>query len=292
MDFKQRIPTYLVDAEHIVSAAVFTVLFSIVFLLVFLPFDPYSWFALGSSPLLFHTVVFFTVSILFIVLNKSVFYNIGRTRGVTWVQLILWDLAESVAIAVFYTALTFSLDRKGMLGISPGGYGLVFGRALLISVLGVYVPYLFSTLFYAMEAKDNTIRLLNYGSVVSDSRTAPQDLEKVTLFGEDGLLKMSINLKNLYYIESDDNYIKVWYSDVSGETRQYMLRCRLKTVEESFSGSQLVRCHRKYIVNLMRVEVLLREKDGYYVKLDLPGCEPIPISKTYEQTMISRFNSR
>ncbi len=292
MDFKQRIPAGLVDAEHIVSSVVFNVLFSIVFLLVFLPFDPYSWFTLSRSPLLVHTVLFFTVSVLFIALNKSVFYNLGRTRGVTWIQLIVWDLVESVIIAVFYTALTWSLDRKGLLGISLGSYRVVFSRALLISVMGVYVPYLFSTLFYAIEDKDNTIRLMNFGNVVSDSRTAPQDLEKVTLFGDDGELKMSINLKNLYYIESDDNYIRVWYSDVSGETMQYMLRCRLKTVEESFAGSQLVRCHRKYIVNLMRVELLLRQKDGYYVKLDLPGCEPIPISKTYEQTMISRFNSR
>ncbi len=292
MDLKRRIPTYLMDAEHVVSAVLFTVLFSIVFLLVFLPFDPLSWFTLGRSPLLVHTVVFFAVSILFVVLSKWIFLNVGRNRGVSWVQLIIWDLAESVAIAVFYTALTYAIDRKGLLDISLDSYRVVFGRAMLISFMGVYVPYLFSTLFYAMEDKDDTIRLMNYGNVVSDSRTAPQDLEKVTLFGDDGLLKMSINLKNLYYIESDDNYIKVWYSDVSGETRQYMLRCRLKTVEESFAGSQLVRCHRKYIVNLMRVELLLREKDGYYVKLDLPGCEPIPISKTYEQTMISRFNSR
>lgn len=292
MDFRRRIPTYLVDVEHTVSAAAFTVLFSIVFLLVFVPFDPFSWFTLGRSPLLVHTVVFFAVSILFIVLNKSVFLNIGRSRGVSWIQLILWDLGEAVAIAVFYTVLTFVLDRNGLLDISLDDYSVVFGRALIISLMAVYVPYLFSTLFYAMEDKDNTIRLMNYGNVVSDSRMAPQDLEKVTLFGDDGLLKMSINLKNLYYIESDDNYIKVWYSDTSGETKQYMLRCRLKTVEESFAGSHLVRCHRKYIVNLMRVELLLREKDGYYVKLDLPGCEPIPISKTYEQTMISRFNSR
>ena len=137
MDFRRRIPTYLVDAEHIVSAVVFTVLFSIVFLLVFVPFDPFSWFTLGRSPLLVHTVIFFAVSILFIVLNKWVFLNVGRNRGVSWVQLIIWDLAEAVAIAVFYTALTFVLDRKGLLDISLDNYSLVFGRALLISLMGV-----------------------------------------------------------------------------------------------------------------------------------------------------------
>ena len=162
----------------------------------------------------------------------------------------------------------------------------------LLLATGLVVALLFSTLFYAMQDKDDTIRLMNYGNVVSDSRTAPQDLEKVTLFGDDGLLKMSINLKNLYYIESDDNYIKVWYSDVSGETRQYMLRCRLKTVEESFAGSQLVRCHRKYIVNIRKISILKSEKEGYKVDFDIDSIEPIPISKTYEQAVLARFNSR
>ena len=173
MDLKRRIPTYLVDAEHIVSAVVFTVLFSIVFLLVFVPFDPFSWFTLGRSPLLVHTVVFFAVSILFVVLSKLVFLNVGRSRGVSWVQLIIWDLAESVAIAVFYTALTFALERKGLLDISLDSYRVVFGRALLISFMGVYVPYLFSTLFYAMQDKDDTIRLMNYGNVVSKAVGRP-----------------------------------------------------------------------------------------------------------------------
>ena len=99
-------------------------------------------------------------------------------------------------------------------------------------------------------------------------------------------------MNNIFYIESDDNYIKVWYSDSGGEVKQYMLRCRLKTVEDSFAGSDLVRCHRKYIVNLLRVQVLSKERDGYCIKLDLPTAEPIPVSKTYEKTIISRFNSR
>ena len=63
-------------------------------------------------------------------------------------------------------------------------------------------------------------------------------------------------------------------------------------MEESFAGSPLVRCHRKYIVNLLRVSVISREKDGYYVKLDLSSVDPIPVSKTYEDQVLARFNSR
>jgi DNA-binding LytR/AlgR family response regulator len=168
----------------------------------------------------------------------------------------------------------------------------IYFRSFVILFFSLGIPYIIAALYFEVQDKNNTIRLMNYGNVITDAEPGPADLEKITLFGDDGLLKLSISLKNLYYIESDDNYIKVWYSDSNGDVKQYMLRCRLKTVEESFAGSPLVRCHRKYIVNLTRVLVLTREKDGYCLKLDLPSSEPIPISKTYENSVISRFNSR
>ena len=71
-----------------------------------------------------------------------------------------------------------------------------------------------------------------------------------------------------------------------------MLRCPLKTVEESFAGSELVRCHRKFIVNITKVRILKSGKEGYKIDLGLDGVEFIPISKTYEQNVLARFNSR
>ena len=106
------------------------------------------------------------------------------------------------------------------------------------------------------------------------------------------MMKLSVSAANLYYIESDDNYIKVWYTDSKDILKQYMLRCRLKTIEESFRESELIRCHRKYIVNMSKVRVLSKEKGGYYLDLDSDLIDPIPISKTYEETVLARFNAR
>ena len=62
-----------------------------------------------------------------------------------------------------------------------------------------------------------------------------------------------------------------------------------KTIEESFRDSDLVRCHRKYIVNMSKVRVLSREKGGYFLELDSDLIDPIPISKTYEEAALARF---
>ena len=102
-------------------------------------------------------------------------------------------------------------------------------------------------------------------------------------------MRFSVRRSNLFYIESDDNYIKVWYDDGEGNVKQYMVRCRLKTVEETFRGTSLVRCHRKYIVNTERVKVLRKEGDAFVLELDKESIAPIPVTKTYEKTVLGIF---
>ena len=72
--------------------------------------------------------------------------------------------------------------------------------------------------------------------------------------------------------------------------KQYMLRCRLKTVEETFRGSTLVRCHRKYVVNTEHVRVLRKEGDSFVLELDCGQIPPIPVTKTYEKAVLERFS--
>ena len=68
-----------------------------------------------------------------------------------------------------------------------------------------------------------------------------------------------------------------------------MLRCRLKTVEDSFKGSSLVRCNRKYIVNIKKVSTLRKESSGYVIDLGKEEIPALPVTKTYTDTILSYF---
>ena len=116
--------------------------------------------------------------------------------------------------------------------------------------------------------------------------------QKITLFDNSGTLKLSISPENLYYIESDDNYIKVWYTDSRKELTKYMLRCRLKTVEDSFKDSGLVRCNRKYIVNISKVSMLRKENEGYLLDLCNEAIPPLPVTKTYLDSILAHFTEQ
>lgn len=292
MNLRERIPSYLTGATQLAATVVFAALFAIVVLMVTVYYDSHSWFSVGPNATFGYTTAFILASIAVLMVSKRLMYRSTRRFTLDWGSYLLWNLTEVIVIALLYTGLTMHLFSIELISIPNLGFQATLLRSFIITTLLIGVPYLIAGLYYALRDRDNTIRLLNYGNIVTDSEPSPLDREKITLFGEDGTMKLSISLMNLFYIESDDNYIKVWYADAGGGVKQYMLRCRLKTVEESFAGSPLVRCHRKYIVNLLRVSVISREKDGYYVNLDLSSVEPIPVSKTYEEQVLARFNSR
>lgn len=287
-----RVPSYLLGKFQLTATVTFTALFSVVYILLSMPFANNSWFRLDGPQSFSFTIVFFCAALLIVVLSRRLMYSFSGAQSFTFLHYLLWNLAEIIAVAVLYIFVSLEGVQYGIIDMPEMTLDKIITATMVQCIICLGVPYLISAMYFSIQDKNNTIRLMNYGSVVTDSEPSSHDVQKITLFDNEGVLKLSVSLSNLYFIESDDNYIKVWYRDAQGALRQYMLRCRLKTVEDSFSGSDLVRCHRKYIINISKVSVLSREKDGYQVDLGLEDIAPIPISKTYEETVLSIFNSR
>ena len=260
-----KVPGYLLGKSQMTAIVVFTLLFAFAFLLIG------SWFP--GNP-------FIILASLILVLSRLVLYRVSKRSAPAYLTYIIWCVLELVLISLLYVFL-------------QGGFRFsLFGDTLAKAVFALAPPHIMAALYFALQEKENVIRLMNYGSVVTDETFTAQSGQKITLFDNNGVMKLSITASNLYYIESDDNYIKVWYRDNDGVLKQYMLRCKLKTVEDSFADSDLVRCHRKYIVNMNHVEMLYRLKESYELRLDIEGMDPIPVTKTYEAGVLARFNSR
>ena len=289
---RDQFPRVLLGKHQLVMTVLFAAFFSLVFLLVSIPFSHNAWFKLGSGEVFWFTVVFYVFSLTIISFSKVGLYMLRDARHFTILQYVLWNAAEILLIAVLYSFFTIEGDKFGIIDLHDMQFWRLFLSAVVYGTISLGVPYVVSAMYFMLEEKDNTIRLMNYENVVSDAPITPSQEKRITLFDNSGVLKFSINSDSLYFIESDDNYIQVWYTDSLGEMKRYMLRCRLKTVEESFSDSDLVRCHRKYIINIRRVRLLASERDGYSIELESDATPRIPVSKTYEQAVLARFNSR
>lgn len=288
---KNILPDYFRAKYQLMGTVTFKALFSVVFLVMSLPFTHNAWFEIGLSKAFLFTLAFFLMSLLIVIFSKQVMYKTRNSFKMTYLQYVLWDIEEVLLICLLYTLFTLQGHKMEIIALEDTSFARTFFNALLYSFVSLIIPDIIAGMYFAIQDKNRTIRLMNYGNVVSDESVPPSKLEKITLFDNSGSMKLSVSASNLYYIESDDNYIIVWYTDSKGDLKRYMLRCRLKTVEESFKGSSLVRCHRKYIVNMDKVKILRKEKDGYELDLDNDAIPPIAITKTYADNVLKLFNN-
>lgn len=292
MSITDKMPKYTWAKKQMVFNVVFTALFSLMAMLLMAPFSISGWFQSDATTAGLLTICFWAFGFAFLAFSRSWLYRL-QGKEFTFLGYVTWCLVEMIIISACYSACSYWGIEKGWINDPLDHPGVFFCSALVFCLFGMGAPNVISLLWFAVSERDQTIRLMNFNNVVSDTQTTPRTDKKIMLYDNSGVLKLIINQDSIFYIESDDNYIKVWYEDSSEEIKQYMLRCRLKTIEESFADSELVRCHRQYIVNINKVERVTRQKDGLF-QLDLGNSNiaPIPVSKTYENGFIARFNSR
>ena len=99
--------------------------------------------------------------------------------------------------------------------------------------------------------------------------------------------ELTINLNNLLYIEAQENYSKVVWTD-NDKLIERLLRVTLKHLEEQIIDSTIVRCHRSYIINTKVKFTILGNSNGYRLKSKLLK-EPIPISRSLGKEIVGKL---
>ena len=285
-----KVPDHLLGKVQLIATVTFAALFSVFFFIAAVPSLNSLWPQLEFSQIVDYALLFYCAALLWVIVSRRVMYACRAWVGRHFGRYLLWTLCEVIVIAGGYVGMVLLGEKQGLIHLEMP-LGALCVRTFLYCLLTLGIPYLIAGLYFAVRDRDQTIRMINYGNVVSDEVLPSHEEQKITLFDNSGVMRLSVSAANLYYIESDDNYVKVWYTDSLGEMKQYMLRCRLKTIEESFADSDLIRCNRKYVVNMEHVRVLRKLRDNYVLELDNDAIPPLPITKTYEENVLARFNS-
>jgi len=113
--------------------------------------------------------------------------------------------------------------------------------------------------------------------------------DMIPFYDDKSVLQFSVKKENLLYIESAENYVNVCYLN-KGRISKYLLRDTMKKMEENFSGTEIIRCHRSYLVNFEKVKIIRKDKDGLKLELDTPSAIDIPVSKTYVENVMLTFS--
>ena len=158
----------------------------------------------------------------------------------------------------------------------------LLGISVLNTSLTLLLPYAMLWLYFSWH--DNKIKLAELKEQPDGSGQKPM----IPLRDEKGVLRLSLKRSDILYLQGSDNYVTVWYQSQS-RIMKFMLRNTLRTMEDELEQEGIKRCHRSYLVNIERVKLIRREKDGLQLELDSTPPSTVPVSRTYMHEVLSAF---
>ena len=281
-------PECLTEPTSQVINVIISSLFALVFLTAYVPFSETAWFQVGRGSYFFITAAFVGSGVMFLALSRMLMnWVVRNSRHFPFWLYLLWLFVEIMIIAVCHTLISYFEIHS-----TDHSFGYLYAKSLLITFVALAVPYTVTILAIMLKDTRQRLMLTKSDTVESDDEVMPEHTEIINLMDNNGNLKLSVKLDNLYYIKAEDNYINVFYQR-SGAIASYLLRCKMQTIADNcVDSSSLMRCHRSYIVNIKKVSVLHNEADGFVIDFEREGLESIPVSKTYSAKVLEAFNKK
>ena len=292
MKFSKRLitqtPECLTEPVGQVLNVIISTLFALVFLTAYVPFSETAWFQVGRGHYFFITAAFVGAGTMFLVLSRMLMnWVIRKSRHFPFWLYLLWLFLEIMVIAVCHTLISYFEIRA-----TDHSFGYLYAKSVLITFIALAVPYAVTILAILLKDTQRRLMLTKSDTVESDNEVMPEHTEIINLMDNNGNLKLSVKLDNLYYIKAEDNYINVFYQR-SGAIASYLLRCKMQTIADNcVDSSSLMRCHRSYIINIKKVSVLHNEADGFVIDFEREGLDSVPVSKTYSAKVLEAFNKK
>lgn len=275
------------EKKNVIKMLIFITFFSLLFINVYTPFKYAEWFHTNNkSERFLYSVIAILGGVVILIVSRFIMHFVHKKSRLTVLQYVAWLTGEMILIAFAYTFFNKFLlkDHREFMDILP--------RALLFIPMLLFIPYLVSYLYLTLKDKDTMIRKLlasKYHKKGEDIDGAIDDASDIVHFrDEKGTIRLLVKHSNLFYIESADNYVNIYYLNKNKVSR-FMLRNTLKNIEDSLTEYGLVRCHRSYIVNIEKIKVLRKEKEGLLIDLGQEEIQDIPVSKTYSEKIMELF---
>lgn len=278
------VPKQVLQKRFLLRSVLFVSLFSILFMSLYQPSFAYSttWFGFHSLEQTCVTVLFYVVAISTLVLSKLVLFRYSMEHTVTAKRMIVWHVVEFFAIATEYYLFTVFF-RLGTVEIPKLLIRIPMCVALILAI-----PYSIVWFYAQYKAKKEELELFK----VTHKPEAIESAHHLIQFRDSqGKHKMSLSEDSIFYIESQDNYVQIFY-DLDGKLSSYLLRCSTQKIEEDLEGTSIVRCRRSFLVNTAKIVRYGKERGHFTITLDRPSGKTITVTPAYYRPVLTRLDSR
>lgn len=272
----RKIPAYHYERSNLLRLVLFTAVFDLVFINIYKPFSSLTWYPVSEFKFFLFSSLVILTGVLVVAISRVIMYYYTKRRTLNYLEYAIWIASEIFFMSLFYT--TYSAYLRPERDVME-----IFMESTENTFLVLLLPYAILMLYFSWRDKEQKLLMME-----NDKNDTNGSLAVISFLDANGELRLSVKRTNLLYIESADNYVRIWYLN-KGIITSFMLRNTLKAMEETFEGTNILRCHRSYMVNFEQVKVIRREKDGIYLEFGVEKVPDIPISKTYSEKVTHWF---
>lgn len=270
------------EKNNTVRLVLLTALFALLFINIFKPFGSRDWYKISDFKFFIFASLIVLVGMLVVVISRMILLAYVKRNQLTYLKYGTWVLAEILSMSMFYALFTKFIPEEN----ANRDFLQIFYDSTLHASLILLLPYAILWLYFSWMDKNHQLEKMQK----SDKPVEVPKKNLIAFLDEKGEFKISVVLENLLYIDSADNYATIHYLNKS-KLSHFLIRNSLKWMEENLTKeTPLVRCHRSYIVNLDKVKVLRRTKDGIFLEMDAMNTPDIPVSKTYYERVMAKFS--
>ncbi|MCC5917358.1 MAG: LytTR family transcriptional regulator [Cryomorphaceae bacterium] len=250
-------------------------LFVFLFLAVFQPFglqgyrSDYKFLQLAGYGLI-TTITMLSSHLLFTILFPKWYARASWTVGKN-ILYALWVIFIIGTCNWVYSALL------GFWGFQLRPFIIFQVFTLVIGVFPISISTLIAYIFHFRKAL-NQANDLNHN--VNKYKKTEHDT-RINIPSQNKSENLEVALGDLLFIQTLENYL-----EISTTHGKHLIRNTLKAVEQSLEKyPSLVRCHRRYLVNLQNVESFSGNAQGLSLKLKSLNDYEIPVSRNYVNTI-------
>lgn len=278
VDLRRPLPAYHTTIGNITRLIVFTALFALIFINLYAPFGVESWYKVTRVELFFYSSLVILTGVLVVVISRIIMYHYSKRHPITLFQFILWVLAEILFMAIFYSLF------EDLILNDKRSFDTLLKNSIMNTALVLLLPYALQWLYFSW--KDQKIKL----EAFKEGSPSEETIRNMIAFNDEkGIMQLSIKFDQLLYIEASGNYISIAYSH-NNKMGKTLIRNTLKEIENAHPNSDLIRCHRSFIVNFSNVKLMRKTKEGLVLELEASEPIEIPVSKSYIDKVMQIFS--
>ncbi|MEM9928744.1 MAG: LytTR family DNA-binding domain-containing protein [Bacteroidota bacterium] len=153
---------------------------------------------------------------------------------------------------------------------------LVLGTITVPTVIIGLFPIAFSGMAVQLRAERENQRTAGQLVLGADRQLRQQSSPKLVQLGDSNL---SVDPASILFCESRQNYVRCVFLR-EGSAAEELIRATLSGVAEQLSATEILRCHRSYLVNTQHIRAARGNAQG--LRLDLVGTDEIvPVSRAF-----------